>query len=194
MFISMGARLPGKRSQKSLPVPPTRFCCTYNTASGCKYVNRGINNLCKKVLPGLLQAWHLLSIFFLEKPFSIFCCWCQWLAHCLALSKTEIMLGLLKKPSLPEEDFSLLWRGVPFGGLLDSNLSAGISNPNPGEKQACTGDLNFCVWPAVCRQTRGLGRENKEETGLRECGSMGHDVDWLCELVLFQVGSSCGVV
>lgn len=74
-----------------------------------------------------------------------------------------IMLGLLKKPCFPEEDFSFLWGGVPFGELLDSNLSAGIFNPGPGEKQACTRDLDFCVWPAVCRQTRGLGRENKEE-------------------------------
>lgn len=46
------------------------------------------------------------------------------------------MLGLFKKPCFREEDFSFLWGGVPFGGLLDSNSSAGIFNSGPGEKQA----------------------------------------------------------
>ena len=47
---------------------------------------------------------------------------------------------------------------------------------------------------ASCLQAdRGLGRENNEETGLREYGSVGHRVDWLSELVLFQVGLPVGL-
>lgn len=39
------------------------------------------------------------------------------------------MFGLLKKSYFSEE-------GIPIGGPLDSNPSAGIFNTGPGEKQA----------------------------------------------------------
>lgn len=47
-------------------------------------------------------------------------------------------------------------------------------------------DLGFCVWPAVCGQMRGPGREAVKR---RVPGDSAH---WLCELMPFQVGLPVG--